>query len=164
MFEEIIKDQATGNTYEIHIDYLEYFVPNATTVIKNYYGTSKEAQVRSFVPRETVTADIIRYVAPLRLYLADEWKSRYQKIWEDILALEMIATAVSNPGKQRGTNFNRNLVANIIHYLSGRGVYTRYSPTLFTVLLQGNKDHPVRAALAADPPTKIVSRLNRYFE
>ena len=86
MFEEIIKDQATGNTYEIHIDYLEYFVPNATTVIKNYYGTSKEAHARSFVPRETVTADIIQYVAPLRLYLADEWKSRYQKIWEDILA------------------------------------------------------------------------------
>lgn len=71
---------------------------------------------------------------------------------------------IFNPGKQQDTNFNRNLVANIIHYLDGRGVYKdNYNAALFAQILEGDKDHSVRSALGKYPSEDIVSRLNRHF-
>ena len=159
----------TGNTFqEINIGRVENYNPNATTVINNY-GTREATKAKQPGPKEQVDTyylreEILTYVSNLRTELAPEWKSRYQQVWTDILDLDIVAASVYNPGKQQGTNFNRNLVANIVHYLNGLGAFSDYKPAIFAERLEGDKEHSVRAALARDPDEAIVSRLNRYFE
>ncbi len=134
-------------------------------------STVTPSPVKSPIPRETapLREQILLYVSSLSGQVADAWKSRYMKMWEDILDLEVVAADVYNPGKQQGTNFNRNLVANIIHYLGNRSrkedcVYKDYNAAQYTEKLEGDKDHSVRAALGQNPSEKIASRLDRLME
>ena len=100
-----------------------------------------------------------------RTHLSDEWKYGYQRLWEDILDIKIVSEAIYTRGKQQRTNFNRNLVANIIHYLSCKGVYGRsYTAARFAVCLEGNKEHSVRSALGRDPSSDIVLRLDSCLE
>lgn len=178
----------TGNSFtEVNIQHVENYNPNATTVTNNYYGTCKHQDegkklkdktqdcVQSTLldsmkePEENIDitpirTEILNYVSRVRPLLADEWKNRYMKMWEDILGLNVVENVVYQSGKQQGTNFNRNLVANIIHYLNGKGIYRDYNATQFAERLEGDKDHSVRGALGNNPAPEIVSRLNRYFE
>ena len=161
----------SGNTFlEIHIDHVENYNPNATTVTNNYYGTREKRHSQAGIPSgdldtTPIRKEILNYVSGIRPYLKDEWKACYMKMWEGILDLDMIAADVYKPGKQQGTNFNRSLVANIIHYLDGHHIYKEpYSPTTMVMALEGNKDHPARGPLSKDPTTDIVSRLDRFLE
>ena len=177
---EIEGNPGTGNTYqEIHIGRVENYNPNATTVTNNYYGTrvkeeddrgeeSKKGSglmdIREIPP---IREQVLAYVSCLSGQVDDEWKSRYMKVWADILDLDVVSASIYNPGKQQGTNFNRNLVANIIHYLAQRGIYgddKRYNAAQIAVYLEGRSDHSVRMALGEFPPTPITSRLDRYFQ
>lgn len=115
--------------------------------------------------KSAIRAEILEYVNKLRLYVNNDWKSRYTKTWEEILDLEIIAQEVYTPGRQQGTDFNRNLVANIIHFLDSQKVYREvYNASIMATALEGDKDHSVRAALGKDPSPAITSRLKRYFE
>lgn len=168
----------TGNSFtEVNIQHVENYNPAATTVINNY-GTREEKQgvkdklgnpkskkcLNEMRENPPIREQIMLYVSCLNGQVVDEWKSRYMKLWKDLLELEIVAASVYNPGKQQGTNFNRNLVANIIHYLNGKGIYFDYNAAQFAEKLEGDKDHSVRGALGNDPSPEIVSRLNRYFE
>lgn len=179
----------TGNSFtEVNIQHVENYNPNATTVTNNYYSTCEQRDEEKGMKNETkdcgqstllnsmkepeeniditpIRTEILSYVSRVRPLLADDWKKRYMKIWEDILGLNVVENVVYQSGKQQGTNFNRNLVANIIHYLDGRGAYKeKYSASEMARALEGDKDHSVRGALGNDPALEIVSRLNRYFE
>ena len=108
---------------------------------------------------------ILEYVSKLVTELSDDWTQKYHKEWNGILALDIVAAKVYDPGKQQGTVFNRNLVANIIFYLGQNGVFkSPYKASHMARLLEGDPDSSVRAALGKYPDEKIVSRLNRYFE
>lgn len=108
---------------------------------------------------------ILEYVSKLVTELSDDWTQKYFKEWNGILALDIVAAKVYDPGKQQGTVFNRNLVANIIFYLGQNGVFkSPYKASHMARLLEGDPDSSVRAALGKYPDEKIVSRLNRYFE
>ena len=157
----------TGNTFmEIHIQHVDNFYSIAPP--NNNNGTRTETQATVFRPASDTAllrSEILAYVSHLRTFLADGWKGKYQQIWEDILDLDAVSASVYIPGKQQGTNFNRSLVANIIHYLDGRGAYgTGYNAARFAECLEGDRDHSVRSALGKDPADDIVSRLNSYFE
>ena len=168
---EIKGDPGTGNTFmEINIHHVGNFCPAATSVINNNYGT-RTRQQDAVSPLEVMgntgllRTEILSYVDRLRVHLSDEWKGTYRKIWEDILDIEVVSVSVYRPGKQHGTNFNRNLVANIIHYLYGQGAYLGdYNAAHCAEYLDGNKEHSIRSALGKDPSSDIVSRLNRYFD
>lgn len=115
--------------------------------------------------KSAIRAEILAYVKRIQIYVSDDWKSRYIKMWEDILDLEVVAKNVYNPGKQQGTDFNRNLVANIIHYLDSQHLYKgNYNASTMAMALEGDKDHSVRGALGKDPSPAIASRLKRYYE
>lgn len=115
--------------------------------------------------KTAVRAEILAYVNKIRIFVKEDWKSRYKKMWEDILDLDVISREVYNPGKQQGTDFNRNLVANIIHFLDAQKLYKNaYNASTMAMALEGDKDHSVRGALGKDPDTAITSRLKRYFE
>lgn len=168
----------TGNTYqEINIQHVDNFNPNATTVNNNYYGTREERTAATNAnPKNShddvrelsvIREEILKYVSRVSGQVADEWKSRYMKMWGEILDLQAIADKVYDPGKQQETNFNRDLVANIIFYLVKQGCYgdeKKYNASLFTVMLGHEKEDSVRASLRNMPPDEITSRLNRYFE
>lgn len=162
----------TGNHYtEIKIGNVENFNPNATTVTvtHHHYGDKTGGERVKSADANTDTTpireEILNYVSCIRPQLKDEWKSRYMEMWQGILDLDAIAQVVYDPGKQQDTNFNRALIANIIHYLGGKGIYNEtYSATTMAVTLEGNKDHTVRGPLGKDPSDAIVSRLNRFFE
>ena len=165
-------NQTINNTV-INVGKVEHLNTNPTTVNTTIiYGSqpeetnAKASEPKPQDPVETapIRDEILLYVSCLRTKLAEEWKSRYQKVWADILDLEAVSSKVYDPGKQQGTNFNRNLVANIVHYLNGKGAFNEYNAAKFAFLLEGTSDHSVRAALGSNPNPDIVSRLDRYFE
>ena len=161
----------TGNTFnEVHIGVVENYVPNATTVINNHYGDSREAQPTA--DKDTSKADllvrrgeIMQYVGNLKQYVAKEWKNRYESIWASILDIVEVAAVIFEPGKQKDTTFNRNLVANIIYIMCRFGIITEINATKLTEALEGNKDHPVRAQLGKAPEDKVIrSKVERLLK
>lgn len=163
----------TGNTFqEINIEHADSVNPNATsvTVTHHHYGDKKAAAKATKkdddnIDTTPIRTEILNYVSCIRPQLKDEWKSHYMKMWEGILDLDIIAEKVYAPGKQQDTNFNRNLVANIIHYLNSRGLYKNdYNASNMTMALEGDTDHSVRSALGKDPSDDMVSRLDRFME
>ena len=166
----ITGNPGTGNTYmEIRIQHVDHFYTTSPAPINNN-GTrvGQQDTPQASIHQQNIPSlrdEILAYVDRLRPHLADEWKSTYLRTWEDILDLDIVASLVYSPGKQQGTNFNRNLVANIIHYLSGREAYGKgYNAARFAGYLEGDKDHSIRSALGKNPSPDVVSRLNRYFE
>lgn len=166
---DITGNPGTGNTFsETHIDYVENYNPNAQTVINNNYGTrakkdNDKQQANDNVDNSFLREEILDYVSRLKSDLNNDWKQRYDKLWNDILNIPEVSDKVYSPGKQQGTNFNRNLVANIIHYLGLQGAFGNYNATQLTKDLEGDKDHPVRNALAIDPKQDIVNKIKNLI-
>ena len=165
----ITGNPGTGNTFmEINIQHVDNF--HAFAPLNSNKGTHARPSGCAPQPNDTtdvalLRSDILAYVNRLRTCLADDWKSTYQKTWEDILDMKAVSAVVYTPGKQQGTNFNRSLVAGIIHYLHGRGAYAgSYNAARFAEHLEGDKNHSVRSALGRDPSPDVVSRLDRYFD
>jgi hypothetical protein len=147
---------------------------------KDYTSTESRNQATQAVAEEkenpintretdNLREQILVYVNYLNGLVVDAWKSRYMKLWEGILDLNMVAKAVYKPGKQQGTNFNRNLVANIIHYLGNQNqenkrVFKDYNAAQYAEKLELNKDHSVRAALGQDPTEEVCKELDKYIE
>lgn len=147
----------TGNTFqEVKINYVENYVPNATTVINNHYGDSKKVQSKSEkeqseTDRYMRQREIMQYVGNVKQYVAEKWKNRYEKTWLSILELPTVAPVVYEPGKQKDTTFNRNLIANIIYIMCDLGIITEGNATTLTIALEGDKEHSVRAQLSKEP-------------
>ena len=150
-------DPGQGNTFQdIHIDHVDNFNPNATTVVNNYYGDKQKSvpaaeKVLQDAEREKRKADILQYVAKLSQYVSKDWKNRYENLWKNILALPEVEAEVYEPGKQKGTTFNRNLIANIICMMVRTEVFTTNNATHLTIALEGDKEHSVRNQLREYP-------------
>jgi len=172
-------DAGQNNTF-IKIGKVQNYNPNATTVINYNYGTREgDSSTDATASHRSASAEtrdlgvlrnqILLYVSCLNIHVADSWRSRYQKLWEGILDLKILQDTLYDTGKQQGTNFNRNLVANIIHYLGNTGkpedrIYPNYNAALFAEHLEGSKDHSVRGQLGQNPSDAICSRLDKYLE
>ena len=150
-------DPGQGNTFQdIHIAHVDNFNPNATTVVKNQYGDKQKygpaaEKVLQDAEREKRKADILQYVAKLSQYVSKDWKNRYETLWKNILALPEVEAEVYEPGKQKGTTFNRNLIANIICMMVRTEVFTTDNATRLTIALEGDKEHSVRNQLREYP-------------
>ena len=150
-------DPGQGNTFQdIHINHVDNFNPNATTVVNNYYGDKQKSvpaaeKVLQDAEREKCKADILQYVAKLSQYVSKDWKNRYETLWKNILALPEVEAEVYEPGKQKGTTFNRNLIANIICMMVRTEVFTTNNATHLTIALEGDKEHSVRNQLREYP-------------
>lgn len=160
----ITGNPGTGNTFqEIHIGTVQNYNPNATTVINNNYGDKPKSvpaaeKVLQDADREQRKADIMDYVENIKQYAAKDWKNRYESLWKEILALPEVDSVVYEPGRQKDTTFNRNLIANIIYIMCKEGVIEENNATTLTVALEGDKNHPVRAQLRTYPDGKDIVR------
>ena len=154
---EITGNPGTGNTFqEVHIDTVQNYNPNATTVINNNYGdkpkaTSAPDKTMQQAECEQLKSEIMEYVSRIKMYVADEWKNRYESIWRNILSLPEVEAVIYEPGKQKDTSFNRNLVANIIYVMCNAGFYAETNATTLTIALEDDKEHSVRRQLAKEP-------------
>ena len=152
-----------GNTFqEIHINKVDNFNPNATTVINNYYGDKQkpapaaEKELQN-AEREQRKSDILQYVAKLTQYVSKEWKNRYETLWKNILALPEVEAEVYEPGKQKGTTFNRNLIAHIIYIMCKEDVITEKNATRLATALEGSGEYSVRNQLGQHPSNREIT-------
>ena len=171
----------SGNTFqEIHIGTVQNFNPNATTVI-NYNGvgddaaalkgkpsgqkTMKQMLDNDLIDRTPIYKEIMNYVSCLRTFVSEAWKDRYMQLWADILNLSEVADLVCDPGKQQGTNFNRKLVASIVHFLDSQKVYNGpFNAKAMTEALEDDWEHSVRRELATDPAAEIQSAIKQLIK
>lgn len=169
---EITGNPGTGNTFsETNIGYVENYNPNATTVIVNHCdgkkkGVTPEEKGQEELHKLSLKKDIKNYVGKLSQYVSNEWKNRYNTLWETILNLPQVSADVYTSGKQQA-KFNRNLIANIICMMIGKGIITETNKAKLTKALEGNKENSVRAQLAfevADKDMKqaIVNVIDKY--
>ena len=158
-------DPGQGNTFQdIHIDHVDNFNPNATTVVNNYYDDKQKSvpaaeKVLQDAEREKRKADIMQYVAKLAQYVSKDWKNRYETLWKNILALPEVEAEVYEPGKQKGTTFNRNLIANIICMMVSAEVFNTDNATHLTIALEGDKEHSVRNQLREYPQNDDIKEM-----
>lgn len=153
----------TGNSFhEYHINNVETFAPNATTVVNNHYGDRKPVQAVPGKAEERASLiqcqqEILDYVGNLKPFVAPKWKNRYESTWRSILAQPEVAAAVYEPGKQKDTTFNRNLVANIVFLMTEHGVISERNATTLTLALENDKEHSVRAQLRSKPDDRGIT-------
>ena len=174
----------TGNTFqEIHIGTVQNYNPNATTVI-NYNGTNGELkdeqkadkpkakgpmEMRDLPP---IREQIMTYVSCLNTkdLVNPEWLGKkYMDLWNAILDLPEVEDQVYKPGKQQNTEFNRNLVGNIIYYLATRKedkkrVFKELNATLYAEKLEANPEHSVRLAMGKLPSDEIKNALDKFLD
>ena len=169
----------TGNTF-IKIGTAYNVNPNATKVENTFIlgnGKDAAAAMREAVgakPEENIDItpirkEILNYVSRVRTLLTDEAKSTFMKMWEDILALPEVENKVYKPGKQWGTNFNRDLVANILYYLRTRKIYSvvykdNYNGAAMAESLEGDRDHSVKHALREDPAMDVRDAIDALLK
>lgn len=116
-----------------------------------------------------IRIEILNYVSRVRPLLTDEAKCTFMKMWEDILALPAVEIKVYKPGKQWGTNFHRDLVANILYYLRTRKIYKvvykdNYNGAAMCEALEGDRDHSVKHALRNDPPKDVCEAIDKMLK
>lgn len=156
------------NTFNIYSDKAGAEAINEAT--KNSQLSNVNSQLYRGEPEPdtdctAIRNEILAYVSRVEPLLVDNAKSDYKKVWNDILDLREVEALVYKPGKQKGTNFNRDLVANILYYLRHRKIYRvvykqDYNGAALTEALEQDKEHSVKHALRDDPPQPIRDAIN----
>jgi len=136
--------------------------PNATTVTNttNIYMDGKKSQP---IPPDDKEKQIrknalLQYVGLLKEHVADEWKDKYDSLWLQILEIPQVDAEIYNKGQQKGTEFNRNMVGNILHVLIGKVIKETNVSTL-TKTLEGKVGHSVREQMGMKPSAEIEKAL-----
>ena len=121
-------------------------------------------------PEECIDCSVIRkeiliYVSRIRPFVAPDKKDKFQKMWEGILNLDAVKPFVYKTGKQKETNFNRKLIANIIHHLDSRKMYAQpYKASDFAMALEQDSGKSVRGELGKFPSDYVCAEIDAYLE
>ena len=111
---------------------------------------------------------VIDYVNRLMPVVAVKYQEDYSKIWKDILEEDAVSSVIYDPGKQKGTVFNRNLVAQISRMMARDGIIVKETKDVAMAELlepQRGKHHPVRKQLAFIPDdNKIKKAVKEVFK
>lgn len=127
--------------------------------------TLREMLRNDLIDTGTIQKEILNYVSRIRSKLKKDMDKRFETLWSAIVVHDAFAIDLYDPGKQQCT-FNRNLVANIIHYLDSKGFYEgQYSAAAMTRALEAGEDqHPVRSALGKEPDTRYRKVVDDILE
>ena len=110
---------------------------------------------------EGIRKSVMDYVNRLMPVVAADFRDHFSKIWQEILEQEAVSRVIYERGSQKGTLFNRNLVAQISHMMVIGGVILKNTPDVrMAELLEPEKgrNHSVRGALALSLDDKLVKR------
>lgn len=119
---------------------------------------------------EGMKQSVMDYVGRLMPVVTAGYREQYAKIWQEILEQDAVSRVVYEKGSQKGTLFNRNLVAQISHMMAVNGVIVKETTDVRMAELlepEKGKNHSVRGALAVTPDDKLVKKavndvLERY--
>lgn len=126
--------------------------------------TIREMLKKDMIDTGNIQTQILNYVSCIRPKLKGTMDKKYEALWNCIVEHEAFAVDLYDPGKQQCT-YNRNLVANIIHYLDRKGFYEEpYSAAAMTRALQKDDQHPIRRALGLDPEPKYCKVVDEILE
>lgn len=98
-----------------------------------------------------LTKDIFRYVSRAEVLMRKGLPFGWRKLWYSLLKNADIMARLEDRGRQKDVIFNRNLLANILALLSERGVLRHFSASEAAKMLEGSRDHSVRAELSQLP-------------
>ena len=109
---------------------------------------------------------IIDYVMKLHpVYVSKEWQDKYEGLWKQILELPVVAEKIYDKGRQQGTTFNRNLVANILHLMAEKKVLAfTANATKMAEVLEGDANASVRAKLGEMPPKEVKDAVEEWLK
>ena len=143
---------------------------NVTSTIGNI-GDSREVsttkgQTTIAIDKTQLRDEIIEYVGRIESFYSVAWQQHYKELWNDILDMPVVAIKVYDHGHQHDTNFNRNLVGNIIGYLDRFNVYQDpIVPGTFThKLAKDGKGKSVRDALGGALDPEICEAIKKLME
>lgn len=131
------------------------------------YGPEPEKDTKvpdpfvTFKQTRGIKETLLDYVERLMPVVSDSYKACYSDIWQDILSQEVVSSIIYKRGNQKGTVFNRNLVARIAHMLLMNGIIDKNtSDKRMTELLEPEKgrNHSVRGELALMPEDKRIKK------
>ncbi len=148
---EIIKELSKGN---VKIAQLILEVQG-----DNYFNETKDKE--NEVHHNGLRQSVIEYVNRLMPVVAVEYREKYSKIWMDILEEEAVRGVIYNRGKQQGTVFNRNLVAQISRMMALDGIIVKDTNDVMMAELlepEKGKHHPVRNQLGLVPDDERVKK------
>ncbi len=158
------KEQGGGNTY-FHINHVENIINGNVETFNNTHNEAENKKPKSSKDENIIRGnrlqrqmEIMQYVASVKEFVADEWQNRYENLWKTILEDTEVANVIYEPGKQKDTTFNRNLVANILYKMCKAGVIAEHNATKLTIALEGNKESSVRGQLAINPNDEVVKK------
>ena len=105
---------------------------------------------------EAATRAAMEYVGRLKEMVTPAWADHYLDLFKHIFALPQVRVNIAIVGKQQGTTFNRNMVANVVQMmLQENDIFLpTANPSRMAETLEHNKDHSVKAALGAVPQDK----------
>lgn len=105
---------------------------------------------------EAATCAAMEYVGRLKEMVTPAWADHYLDMFKHIFALPQVRINIAVVGKQQGTTFNRNMVANVVQMmLQENDIFLpTANPSRMAEKLENNKDHSVKAALGAVPQDK----------
>ena len=73
---------------------------------------------------ETATKAALEYVGRLKEMVTPAWQEHYLQMFERIFALPQVRVSIAEVGRQKGTTFNRNMVASFVHLmLEEKGIF-----------------------------------------
>jgi hypothetical protein len=109
---------------------------------------------------------IINYVDRLEPMVKKEFRDNYYELWNGILDLKEVKESVYDKGKQQGTTFNRNLVAQIIHQIKDKVYVATANTVQMAECLEPEKgaNHPVRQKLGEVPCKTIKKSVDKYMK
>jgi len=117
------------------------------------------------IDRSSIRTEILNYVSRVRPLVHPDKRDRYMKMWEGILELDAVRPFVYKTGKQKQTNFNRKLIANILHHLDTRHIYKDpYKASNLALALEGDYEKSVRGELGKYPSERVSAEINDYLE
>ena len=136
---------------------------NGTMTYNDHRGAEERKKDDACTP--AAKEAIMEYVGRLRPVVREQYRDRYDEIWEGILEISQVKAVIYNKGKQQDTTFNRNLLAKIIHQVD-----ILYIPTANSYLLASHlepekgSDHPVRQKLGEMPDKEIKNAVEDYIK
>ena len=127
-----------------------------------FYEAEKQAKQRTKddADVEQATRAAMEYVGRLKEMVTPAWETRYMELFKRIFALPQVRLNIGTVGKQQGTTFNRNLVANFVQImLQEHDIFVpSANPSRMAEKLENNKDHSVKVALGAVPEDKLLKK------
>lgn len=175
----------TGNIFQEMIFNNAQNVNTSTTSVVNYNigaadePSNDETNEKSLNERESkekkrvgdlaenpqIRKEILKYLENVLPLVRPERKDIFIKMWEGILEIDAVKEAIYKTGKQKRTNFNRTLIARILHHLDARQMYAKpFKASDFARALEGKYESSVRGELGKFPTDQMCYEIDRCLE